>query len=299
MALFKKKTTLVHHITYMGIMAAINLIFIVLATYVPPLMFLLILLLPFASTVVSYYCLKRYYIIYAVATIGLCLLVSFNINDTVFYVVPAVISGFVIGVLLEKNVHPFWLVLSSTIINAALTYAFIPLINLISNTDIVLSLLTIFKLEDFKYKTELVYLAVFFVSLMQCVLSLFVLVSDAKKIGIEINTRVSYFGFYILGLEIAVALAVSFAFFYLPLALIFICISFYFAAFLLLDLILCKKLLIYLVLAGAIFVAILVFAIFYKSLIQPYGIVLTVLFPLAIGLVSFLKNCLLKYASNI
>ena len=88
MALFKKKTTLVHHITYMGIMAAINLIFIILATFVPPLMFLLILLLPFASTVVSYYCLKRYYIIYAVATIGLCLLCSFNISDTIFYVVP-------------------------------------------------------------------------------------------------------------------------------------------------------------------------------------------------------------------
>ena len=39
MTVFKKKTTLVHHITYMGIMTAINLIFIVLATYVPFLMF--------------------------------------------------------------------------------------------------------------------------------------------------------------------------------------------------------------------------------------------------------------------
>ena len=99
MALFKKKTTLVHHITYMGIMAAINLIFILLATFVPPLMFILILLLPFASTVVGYYCLKRYYIIYAVATVGLCFLCSFNIGDTIFYVVPAIASGFVLGVL--------------------------------------------------------------------------------------------------------------------------------------------------------------------------------------------------------
>ena len=298
MALFKKKTTLVHHITYMGIMAAINLIFIVLATFVPPLMFILILLLPFASTVVSYYCLKRYYIIYAIATIGLCLLCSFNINDTVFYVVPAVVTGFVLGLLLEKKVHPFWLILSSTIINAALTYAFIPLINLISNTDIVLSLLTIFKLQDFEYRTELVYLAVFFVSLMQCALSLFVILSDAKKIGIEINTRIDYFGIYILGLLLSITLAITFAFFYLPLALVFISISFYFAAFLLIDLAFSKKLLIYLVLAGAVLVMIFVFAIFYKTLNQPYGIVLTVIFPLAIGAVSFLKNCLLKYPSN-
>ena len=299
MALFKKKTTLVHHITYMGIMAAINLVFILLATFVPPLMLLLILLLPFASTVVSYYCLKRYYIIYAVATVGLCLLCSFNISDTIFYVVPAVVSGFVIGLLLEKKVHPFWLVLSATIINAALTYAFIPLINLISNTDIVLSLLTIFKLQDFEYKTELVYMFIFFVSLMQCALSLFVLVSDAKKIGIEINTRVNSFAPYLIGLEIAVILAIGCSFFYLPLGLVFICISFYFAVFLLLDLLFSKKLLIYLVTAGMVLLMIFIFAIFYKSLSEPYGIVLSVIFPVAISLISFLKNYLLKYPSNI
>ena len=95
MALFSKKTSLVHNITYMAIMTAINLVFIVLDTYVPFMMILLILLLPFVSAVVSYFCQKKYYIIYAIASIGLCLI--FNIADTIFYIVPAVISGFVIG----------------------------------------------------------------------------------------------------------------------------------------------------------------------------------------------------------
>ena len=147
-------------------MAAINLIFIVLATYIPLMMFLLILLLPFASTIVSYYCMKRYYIIYAVATVGLCFI--FNIGDTLFYVVPAIASGFVTGLLLDKQVHPFWMVLSATIINAVLTYAFIPLIDFISKADIVKSFLTLFKLENFPYRTELVYLFMFFISLIQC-----------------------------------------------------------------------------------------------------------------------------------
>ncbi len=280
-------------------MAGINLIFILLATFVPPLMFILILLLPFASAVVAYYCLKRYYIIYAVATIGLCMLCSFNISDTIFYVVPAVISGFAIGVLLEQKVHPFWLVLSSTIINAALAYASIPLVNLISNTDIVLSMLKIFNLQDFVYKAELVYLFVFFISLMQCALSNFIILSDARKIGIQINTRVNSFWPYIIGLEASIALAIGCALFYMPLSLVFICISFCFAAFLLLDLLFSKKLLIY-ILSGVIVLAmVFVFAIFYKSLNEPYGIVLTVIFPLAIGAVSFLKNCLLKYPVNI
>lgn len=297
MALFNKKTTLVHHITYMGLMTAINVIFIVLATYVPPFMLLLILLLPFASTIVSYYCLKRYYIIYAIASIGLCLI--FNISDTIFYVVPAVISGFAIGVLLEKRVHPFWLVLVSTVINAALTFAFIPLINLISGTDFVLSLLTIFKLQDFAYRTELVYLFIFFTSLMQCALTHFVLLSDAKKIGIEINTRVECFAPYLIGLGASIVLAVGLAFLYLPIALVFVGIALYFASFLLIDLLLSKKLPIYLMLAVSIFAMILVFAIIYNNLSKPYGAILTLLFPFAIGIVSFVKNYLLKYPSNI
>ena len=297
MALFNKKTTLVHHITYMGLMAAINLIFIILATYIPPFMLLMILILPFASTIVSYYCLKRYYLIYAVASIGLCLI--FNISDTIFYVVPAIISGFAIGFLLEKKVHPFWLILTSTIINSALTYAFIPLINLISNTDMVVSLLTIFKLQDFTYRTELVYLSIFFISLMQCGLTHFILLSDAKKIGIEIDTRVNSFAPYIIGLEVSVLLALIFAFFYLPLAFAFVVISLYFSAFLLIDLLFTKRLVIYLILGISVFVMMIVFALLYSNLSKPYGLILITIFPLCIGVINFVKNYLLKCPANI
>ncbi len=297
MALFSKKTTLVHHITYMGIMTAINLIFIVLATYVPFLMFLLILALPFASTIVSYYCQKRYYIIYAVASIGLCLI--FNISDTIFYVVPAVITGFLLGLLLKKKVHPFWLVLSSSIVEAALTFAFIPLINLISNVDIITSFLSIIKLNEFLYRTEITYLFIFFISLIQCVLTNFVLLSDGKKIGLNINTQVASFSPFIIGLEAVIILSLVFSFFYVPLALVFIAISIYFAIFLLVDLLLSKKPIVYVILSTLFVIAFFAFAILYKKIIAPCNIVLVVLFPLAICITSFIKNCLLKYDSNI
>ena len=292
MALFKKKTTLVHHITYMGIMTAINLIFIVLATYIPLMMLLLILLLPFASTIVSYFCLKRYYIIYAIASIGLCMI--FNISDTLFYVVPAVISGFFIGVLLERGIHPFWMVLSSTIINAALTYAFIPLINFISKADIVMAFLTIFKLTEFPYRTELVYLFILFISLVQCALTHFILLTDAKKMGIEINTRIDSFAPYIAGLEFCILMAICCSFFYLPLALAFLALSLYFAAFLLVDAMAAKKLLLYIILGFSIFIGLIVFALFYQQLAKPYGMVLFVIFPFFMGVISFIKNYLLK-----
>lgn len=297
MALLKKKTSLVHHITYMGIMAAINLLFIVLATYLPFLMFIPIIFLPFASAIVSYYCLKRYYPIYAVATIGLCLI--FNINDTIFYVVPAIITGFFIGYLLTKRVNPFWLILTSTVIESALTFAFIPLINVISNVDIVQTFISAFKLDSFAYKTELTYLFIFFISLIQCGLTHFVLLSDAKKIGIEINIVVNSYAPYIVGLEISLILMFVISLFYLPLALIFLAISLYFSIFLLIDILVSKKTIIYVSLVVLFLVAFFSFAIFYTKVIAPFGILLMGLFPFVTLLISFINNYLLKGKSNI
>ena len=297
MALFQKKTTLVHHITYMGIMTAINLIFILLATYLTFLMFLLVLILPFISAVVAYYCQKRYYIIYAVASIGLCMI--FNIQDTLFYVIPAVITGFVMGVLLDKKVYPFWMLLSTSIIEAALTFAFIPLINLIGNIDIVDTFISAFRLSDFEYKTELTYLFIFFISLLQCGLTHFILLSDAKKIGIEVNTRVDSFAPFIIGSSLSMILALVFAMTYTPLAFVFMAVSIYFVVFLLIDIITCKNKIAIIVLASLLVLSFFGFAIFYPMVKAPNGLILVVLFSFSITIASFVNNYLLKGARNI
>lgn len=296
MTVFKKKTTLVHHITYMGIMTAINLIFIVLATYVPFLMFVLILLLPFSSAIVSYYCQKRYYLIYAVASVGLCMI--FNITDTIFYVVPAIITGFLIGVLLEKKINPFWLILSSTVIESALTFAFIPLINLIGNVDIVYTFLSLFKLTEFAYKVEITYLFIFFLSLVQCSLTHFVLLSDAKKIGIEVSYMVNSYAPFIIGAELMLILSLAFSFFYIPLALVFFVISVYFAIFLLIDLLLSKKTLVYVLLGLLALIGFFTFAFLYATIKEPLGLLILLVFPFIITLVSFVNNYLLKANNN-
>ena len=297
MALFQKKTTLVHHITYMGIMTAINLIFILLATYLTFLMFLLVLILPFISAVVAYYCQKRYDIIYAVASIGLCMI--FNIQDTLFYVIPAVITGFVMGVLLDKKVYPFWMLLSTSIIEAALTFAFIPLINLIGNIDIVDTFISAFRLSDFVYKTELTYLFIFFISLLQCGLTHFILLSDAKKIGIEVNTRVDSFAPFIIGSSLSMILALVFAMTYTPLAFVFMAVSIYFVVFLLIDIITCKNKIAIIVLASLLVLSFFGFAIFYPMVKAPNGLILVVLFSFSITIASFVNNYLLKGARNI
>ena len=297
MAVFQKKTTLVHNITYMALMTAINVIFIVLDTYVPFLMILLILMLPFVSAVVSYFCQKRYYIIYAIASVGLCLI--FNILDTIFYIVPAICSGFLIGVFLDKRINPFWMILGSTLVEVVLTYAFIPLLNKVSNTDIVHTFITIFSLTNFEFKQELTHLFILFVALTQCSLTHFVLLTEIKKIGIETNTHVTSFWPYIIGLLVTIAIAFIFAFTYRPPALAFVALSFYFAIFLLFDIAMCKKPIIYVILGISLLIAFFVFVIFYTKITKPLGLVLLAFFPLMIAITSFIKNCLIKADNNI
>lgn len=297
MAIFRKKTTLVHNITYMALMAAINVVFIVLDTYVPFLTILLILTLPFVSAVVSYFCQKRYYIIYAVASIGLCLI--FNPLDTAFYIVPAVCSGFVIGLLLDQKIHPFWMILASTLIEVVLTYAFIPLFNKVSNTDIIHTFITVFNLTDFAYQQELRHLFILFMALTQCSLTHFVLLTEIKKLGIETNTRVGSLLPYIIGLLACLLIALVFTFTYTPPALAFVALSFYFGIFLLIDLLGSKKPLIYVILGISLLIAFFIFVIFYSKINKPLGLVLFALFPAMIGLTSFIKNCLIKQSDNI
>ena len=296
MALFNKKTTLVHNITYMAIMTAINLVFIVLDTYVPFLMVLLILLLPFVSAVVSYFCQKRYYIIYAVASVGLCLI--FNIADTIFYIVPALCSGFVIGLLLDKKIHPFWMILSSTLIEVALTYAFIPLINLMTNTNMVETFLTVFHLHEFAFKEELMHLFILFIALTQSAITHFVLLTEIKKLGVETDTRVGSFVPYIIGLFVCLIAGTILAFAYRPLSFTVIALSFYFAIFLLIDIVLAKRTFAYVLLGILLVSAFIFFVLFFTKIDKPMGFMLFGLFPLAIGLVSFIKNVLLKLENN-
>lgn len=295
MALFQKKTNVVHNITYMAIMTAINLIFIVLDRFVPFMTVLLVLLLPFASAVVSYYCLKRYYIIYAIANIGLC----FIFIESLFYIVPAICTGFTIGFLLDKKVHPFWMLLSSTIIEAVLAFAFIPLINLMTGNDMIKSTFDLFRLSNFNYKPHLMYLFILFVAFAQCTLTHFIMLSEIRKIGIETNTRVDSFGPFIIGLLTTIVIALVFALTYSALSLAFVALSFYFAIFLLFDIALCKKPLIYVCLGILETVAFILFVLFYTMFEKPLGFVLFVLFPLAVAIVSFINNYLLKGRNNI
>ena len=191
------------------------------------------------------------------------------------------------------------MILCSTLIEVVLTYAFIPLINLLSNADIVVTFLTIFKLNEFAYREELMHLFILFIALTQCSLTHFVLLTEIKKIGVETNTRVNSFIPYIGGLLACLVIALIFAFTYRPPALAFIALSFYFAVFLLFHIVSCKKPLVYVILGISFLIMFTLFVIFFTKIDKPMGFMLFGLFPLGIAFTSFFQNYLLNHNSNI
>ena len=146
MSLFQKRESAIQNIAYMGIMAAINVIAVVLMNYVLPVLFLpFALFMPLTSTVVTLLCKKRYFPIYAIATIGLCFLVSINnISDTLFYVIPSVITGFAFGMMIEYKFPSIISIFIAGLLYTGLSYATIPLIDFIYGQNMIYVIATIF-----------------------------------------------------------------------------------------------------------------------------------------------------------
>jgi len=187
--MFKKKETLLQNITYMAIMAAINVIFVLLTTFVPYLLFILVFLLPLTSTLVTIYCSKKYYIIYAIATLGICCICTmWNISDTLFYVLPSLITGFIFGIGIEKGFPTIYLIILTALIQVGFSYASIPLIKALLGVDIIQTFLKAFNLTEYKYVSYVVPMFILAMGIIQSTLSYGVLSTQQKKLNIEEKT---------------------------------------------------------------------------------------------------------------
>ena len=184
MALFKKRETVVQNIAYMAIMAAINVIFVLLTAILPPLMFLIVFVLPLTSAVVTLFCKKRYFPIYAIATVALCLLTTMGIYiyDTFFYVIPSLITGFVFGLLIEKRAPAIYIIVGSTALQYVLSYlTFLILDMILPDINFIDALLSIFGLRDFVYKEVFIHLFLFTLASIQTAFAYFILKKEVKN----------------------------------------------------------------------------------------------------------------------
>lgn len=291
----EKKQTLIQNITYMALMAAINVIFVLLTTLVPFLVFLIVFVLPLTSTIVTLHCKKRYFPIYAVATIGLCLLCTiWKIDDTIFYVIPSIVSGFVFGLLVEKKVPSFWIILSTTIIQIGFTYASIPLIKLMTGRDIIQDFATVFFIKDFIYLDYVTPCFIFFIALAQEILAFVIIREELPKFGYQLdevkNIPIS------LGVSIIVSIlfVVMFAFLYGPLSYLFTLVGLFLTVYAIAYLIGKNKIIIYILLGSSALVSFFLFGVFYGMVKEPFGLLFINILFFIIAIIVLFNNYLVK-----
>ena len=299
MAIFKKKKTLVGNMTYMALMATINVIFILLSAWIPVLFILLIFILPLASTIATYFCEKKYFIIYAIATVFLCALASFwDIGNVIFYVIPSLVSGFIFGLLMEKGVSPIIIILCGVLSQIILSYLAIPLVHFIYQRNIVTDFATIFSLQNYTYLNYIQNIFICVIAIIQQTISFMIIYEELSKIDINPHFEQvdgmlipSFILFFIVSSVILVFAfpEASYAGMIFSLLLCFYCVG---------TLITEKKKWIMVALVASLILSVFVFPILYPVVKQatnePIIFLLLQIFPLFCAIIVLINNYLLK-----
>lgn len=302
MEIFKKRETVIQNIAYMAIMSAINIIFVLLSNLVPGLLFLLVLILPLTSTVVTLYCKKIYYPVYAITTLGLCLAVAggFSIFDALIYVFPSLIVGFVFGICFEKKLPAIVIIVGATVVQFGLSFlTYLVLSKIVTNFDIMYGIINLFGLKDFAYLNSFLLIFVYIISQIQIVLSYIFIKLQISRLGIEINLGCyNRFLLYCVSF-ISILLAVLSYFFFLNWTMIFVILPIPIYVFEIVQLILKRKTINYVLLGVAHIAFIFIFAFIFKYVHSPNQLItISVLIGL-VTIIDFLDNYCFHKESNI
>ena len=197
----------------MSFFVAINVICSFLTTIIPVVSIVLIIFLPLTYAVVEINCKDRWFPIYAFATIGLSIVVTLSsIDFTIFYIVPSIFTGYIFGLFTKKQLPSMYAIFFATAIQTALSFAFIPLIELITGSNLIDVFVKIFRISDRFWFDNLLLLVFFVVALMQVILSFIVVSNELRKFTDDkpANNQTQIASFSSLG---AAVLATSFSLF--------------------------------------------------------------------------------------
>lgn len=293
MEVFKKRESVIQNIAYMAIMAAINILFVLLSNVLPVLLFLLVLVLPLTSTIVTLYCKKKYYPIYAIATLGLCLAVAggFSIFDTLIYVFPSLIVGFLFGIGFEYRVSAILILVGTTLAQFILSYlTFLVLTRIIVEFNVMDGLINLFGLKNFAYLNAVLLIFVYIVAQMQIVISYLFIRLEVRRIGIEVNLECSSRYLMYSVTSIATILAVISYFYFPSWTLVFVIMPITLYVYEVIQLIMNRKIWIYISLAIGHILFIFLFAFLYLYVNAPNQLILLTVLTGLVTIIDFLCN---------
>lgn len=265
-------------------MGAINVIIALLMTFIPYIIAFSLIFLPVTSVLVTLYCNKKLFPLYFFTTIGLCLLVTmYNITDTLFFIIPSMISGFLFGILMELKAPSLYLIILPSFITLAFTYLSVPFINLIYGFNFIDTILISLKLNTSNNINVIVPSAVFLFCLIQSLFSYMVIKEELNKFKININEG-KYYNLINLLINVMCLLIIFISsFFYLIISYIFLIVSIFITLYLLIDLLITKNKF-YIIYSGSTFIiTFFVFSICYQYVPSDKALLLTTVFNILIS----------------
>ena len=294
MALLNKRETLTQNITYMAIMAGVNAIFSLIAALVPIASLFLMIALPLSSAIVFLFCRHRYYPIYAIATIILCLLITlFDMSFTIFYVIPSIITGYIFGLFIKLRLHAVWIILFASVAQGLFSALTIPLVNVLFEVNLIDTFKRFLNLSSSPHVDLIIPAFLFFLSLAQMVFSYIVVYNEIGKFGYAINDRpVNILTMSLIIMGVLVLIIPSG--FLLPSgSYLLLAISFYFMFFVVISHVINKNHKTLIAFGVSLVAFLFLFALLYSLVPNPYGLLLCGILPLLVALVSLFNRLLL------
>lgn len=298
--MFSKRETLTENIALMALMSAINIIICVLSAFLNVFSIFLILVLPLVSTLVEIYCKDRYYLIYAFASLGLSLIATlWNIETTIFYLIPSLITGYLFGLLAKKNIPSIYSLLLTSLVQMGLTMGEIPLINFIFDVNIINTFKTFFKLNESVNVDIIIPSFIFTISLIQMSLSYLIISNELIKLKIEEYENDKFDYLNCAALLFFSILSMLFSFFSLETSYLFFLISLYFVIFIIGKTISKKCIPEIITFIIALIISIILYALFNASQSMKANILLLNIVPSSIGLIDIIFLVLKRRHKNI
>ena len=187
----------------------------------------------------------------------------------------------------KKQTKTIWTIFIASLVQTALSFAFIPLMELITERNLINDILTIFGYAGWTDLGDFVILIFFVASLVQTILSYIAVSAELNKLGFEskkpyeIDNRIAYF------ILVSIILSIPLLFIYKGLSYLMVGFSLFFTLFLLLKNVAKKEIKNLIVFGVALLLNIFVFAMFNRLL--SFGAILLIEFaPLVVAINSLL-----------
>jgi hypothetical protein len=283
-------------ITYMALMAALNVLFAFIASFIPMAGLFLVIALPLASALVALRVDLRFYPIYFMATLGLSLVVTLHqLETTIFYIFPALILGLVYGLLYRVKLSDGAIIILASFVQLGLLYVTIILIDAIFEVHFTASIQTILTRGSMNDVSLIMPAFLYVISLAQTIITYMIIGPEIEKLVTSVSNRpVASPWLYLSGLIIAVGIV--------PLGLLLPSISYIFLG----PVIIVAGLAVYelvkerrfaWLVAGSVWLLLAVFlvAMLYPLMGAHLGLLLLSIIPL--GFIG-VKNCQLVFASR-